>query len=49
MSHVRMACSRTEKINKECKNALWLFFVHNTVRVHKIKYIYIYIGAICIM
>ena len=31
MSHVRIACSRTEKINKDCKNALWVLLVHSTV------------------
>ena len=31
MSHVRIKCSRTEKINKDCKNALWLVLVHSTV------------------
>ena len=29
MSHVPIACSGTEKINKDCKNALWLLLVHS--------------------
>ena len=31
MSHVRRACSMTEKINIDCKNAFWRLLVHSTV------------------
>ena len=37
MSNVRIACSRTEKINKNCKNALWLILAHSTVLYNIIK------------
>ena len=33
MFYVLIACSMAEKINKYCKNALWLLLVHSTVRI----------------